>query len=611
MNRILSFRLRSDSAARRHGEPLAGHRPRRRDQLLYAPSGRVGPDSFSYTVRDAAGLKGVGTVSVTLKPPRRLLDCWPFDETSGTTAKDLGPNGFDGALKGTLTFDTASVQGHFGRGLSFNGTSDYVDMGKTASQLGGINANAPRTITAWVCARTFNHGGVYEMGQDSATGQDFSLRTMNVDNQWRVQYWGMDIDFTADSKNKWVHFAHVHDGTTTRVYVNGRLAVSKACTLATGDGKNFQVGKWTTYYFDGVIDDLRVYDFALDAAAVRTVMLGRQAECVSPADSEGNLPQRATLTWLPAAAAEAHDVYLGTSHDDVANATMASPQYKGRQTRALYVPFLDMNTQYFWRIDEVVGGTVAGAGGVWSFTTGQYAGTITREIWTGVAGTAVTDLTYWWRYPRQPDSRDELTSFEEPINGADNYGTRVHGSGPSPNGQLHLLDRQRRSEPIVAQHRRRLRQPGKDRPNVLVGVVPAMGHVGRTEVRTDHADRRQGLLHRRVAQGESVRRQPLGGLGRAGDQPAGHLGPVSGTLRQGCPDAGPDDVGGPAACDLKHVDRHDGHDRSRPQRRRVLLQVHLGLRPFQRLAGQSILRGYRPETRRLILVHCHRPRQEL
>jgi hypothetical protein len=111
----------------------------------------------------------------------------------------------------------------------------------------------------------------------------------------------------------------------------------------------------------------------------------------------------------------------------VANATTAAPQYKGRQSQTVYVPFLDTNTQYFWRVDEVTAGAVVAPGRVWSFTTGQYAGTLTREVWTGISGKTVADLIYSSRYPRQPDMREEITRFEGPVDWADNYGTRIHG----------------------------------------------------------------------------------------------------------------------------------------------------------------------------------------
>ena len=36
--------------------------------------------------------------------------------------------------------------------------------------------------------------------------QDFCLRTMNgIENQWRIQYWAGDYDFTYDTVNRWVH----------------------------------------------------------------------------------------------------------------------------------------------------------------------------------------------------------------------------------------------------------------------------------------------------------------------------------------------------------------------------------------------------------------------
>jgi hypothetical protein len=70
-------------------------------------------------------------------------------------------------------------------------------------------------------------------------------------------------------------------------------------------------------------------------------------------------------------------VYFGTDADAVANATKASLEYK--EPKALgdesYDPGkLTLNTEYFWRIDEVNAANPDGpwAGKVWSFTTGDY-----------------------------------------------------------------------------------------------------------------------------------------------------------------------------------------------------------------------------------------------
>ncbi|HEY3322391.1 MAG TPA: PA14 domain-containing protein [Planctomycetota bacterium] len=53
---------------------------------------------------------------------------------------------------------------------------------------------------------------------------------------------------------------------------------------------------------------------------------------------------------------------------------------------------------------------------------------ITREWWTGISGTAVTDLTGNPAYPDSPTGTETVaTFFEAPTNWADNYGQRMHG----------------------------------------------------------------------------------------------------------------------------------------------------------------------------------------
>jgi len=178
-------------------------------------------------------------------------------------AADISGNGNDGTINGNAPF----VVGHDGSALDFDGKTAYVSTGKTASAL-GIGGNNPRTVAAWVFTRSYGNGGIFDVG-NRATAEDFSLRTLdNTDNRWRIQYWGGDYDFTYDSKNKWVHFTHVHDGARTRIYADGRLIVDWAKTLNTTDNNPFQIGRygWPDAYFDGLIDDLRVYKYALSPA---------------------------------------------------------------------------------------------------------------------------------------------------------------------------------------------------------------------------------------------------------------------------------------------------------------------------------------------------------
>ena len=54
-------------------------------------------------------------------------------------------------------------------------------------------------------------------------------------------------------------------------------------------------------------------------------------------------------------------------------------------------------------------------------------GSISVEYWLGITGTSVSDLTNNGNYPNNPSSSGSLSSFEIPIDSADNYGTRVRG----------------------------------------------------------------------------------------------------------------------------------------------------------------------------------------
>ncbi len=306
-----------------------------------------------------------------------LIGWWKLDEGEGTITVDWSGHGNHGEIRGNPQW----VAGQDGGALDFDGSGDFIFTGKSASAL-GIEGAKPKTVTAWVYTRTFNNGGIFDMGARS-NGQDFSLRTLTTVNRWRTQYWGgaFDHDFTYPSQNVWVHFALVYTGTQSTVYANGTPVSSEARTLATSATNPFQIGcyGWQANYFNGVIDDVRLYNKGLTPQELQVVMRGDLTRAWKPDPANGStsdVVRAATLSWSQGDKASQHAVYFSTDRDAVANADTSDTTgvYRGLQGGVSYAPpeIAWAGGLYYWRVDEHnTGGTIT-KGTTWSFSVTDY-----------------------------------------------------------------------------------------------------------------------------------------------------------------------------------------------------------------------------------------------
>jgi hypothetical protein len=188
---------------------------------------------------------------------------------------DTSGKGRNGDPCGTNPGYAASKSG-LGQAINLNGLGQYVGTHVTASTL-GIGGGKARTVAAWVYTRAFNNGGIFDMGAN-VNGQNFSLRTMGEPNMWRAQRYGYpvyDFDFEYPSVSKWVHLAIVYDGNTagdeSRTYADGMLTGRQTITLNTTNTRKFGIGLWSGNYFNGLIDELRVYSRALSQGEVASL----------------------------------------------------------------------------------------------------------------------------------------------------------------------------------------------------------------------------------------------------------------------------------------------------------------------------------------------------
>ncbi len=103
------------------------------------------------------------------------------------------------------------------------------------------------------------------------------------------------------------------------------------------------------------------------------------ATAPDPADGAVDVSRDTLLRWKAGQSAAAHDIYLGTSFDDVSAATAANPLgvlVSQGQTDASYDPGrLELGQSYYWRVDEVNGApdNTVFTGKVWNFTVEPYS----------------------------------------------------------------------------------------------------------------------------------------------------------------------------------------------------------------------------------------------
>ena len=116
----------------------------------------------------------------------------------------------------------------------------------------------------------------------------------------------------------------------------------------------------------------------------------------NPFNGASAQPALTTLSWSPTENAASHNVYFGANFNDVNDATVASPEYKGNQAldaNSYDAGPLDLGKTYYWRIDEVNGLNIW-KGNIWSFST--FTGVATEPYPEDGASYVRRDVALHW-----------------------------------------------------------------------------------------------------------------------------------------------------------------------------------------------------------------------
>ena len=213
-------------------------------------------------------------------PDPTLVGLWHFDGGSGITASDSSGNFNDGDLMGDTSWTNS---GKFGNALSFNGINGYVSVDDADI----LDITDELTIEAWIVANVNN---TYK--SIVVKGDAFSEKIINYGLHIQAEvnpgtlrffvFYGGSYKFVNSTSqvptdDKWHHVAVTVNTTTdiVKFYIDGlpagiptftaSLPISTS-TLEIGRHRHFSSS--ASQYFDGKIDEVRIWNRALDEGEI-------------------------------------------------------------------------------------------------------------------------------------------------------------------------------------------------------------------------------------------------------------------------------------------------------------------------------------------------------
>ncbi|BAO77698.1 LamG domain-containing protein [Winogradskyella sp. PG-2] len=240
------------------------------------------PNNINYTLADCSSTIVSLNANNNTGQWTALPNTGYFSDASAYNSDFTGESGTDYTLTWTTTnsspcassYDTLLISiPDCGSNIVFDGTEDYISFNDN------YNFNSAFTIESWI---KYNNDSSLKTviskrdGLTLNTGYDLTV----IGNRLFFRYNTSQVLATVDmSTNKWYHIAISFDGSNYNMYINGfSVLTSTNGSLPTTNSNKALIGAMDRTnaspinYFDGAIDEVRIWNTALTQSQIRVMM---------------------------------------------------------------------------------------------------------------------------------------------------------------------------------------------------------------------------------------------------------------------------------------------------------------------------------------------------
>jgi len=176
----------------------------------------------------------------------------------------------------TLCLGVTSGKAIHGSALKYDGTNDYVNVPDSNS----LDITGAITLEAWVKPNVVT-GNPYILSKEDDGGANGYAIAIDPNRKFELVLWGgsnvVGIRNTAGgtvvTAGNWYHVVGTCNNTLMKIYVNGVLDRQATGTMPAGTNTHALwlgdlVWSGIHYQFNGIIDEVRIYNRALDSTEI-------------------------------------------------------------------------------------------------------------------------------------------------------------------------------------------------------------------------------------------------------------------------------------------------------------------------------------------------------